>query len=109
MKYLKALMLGKPYFERIPAQEIIARNIGGKYNYTLATKGKSYAMAYTYTGSNIHIDFSKLGFSAAKASWFNPRDGKSISIANFKKSGIVEFNPPGEPAEGNDWVLVIER
>jgi len=109
MKYLKALMLGKPYFERIPAQEIIARNIGGKYNYTLATKGKSYAMAYTYTGSNIYIDFSKLDFSPVQASWFNPIDGKSIPIANFKKAGIVEFNPPGEPAEGNDWVLVIER
>ena len=75
MQYLKKLMLSKSYFDRIPAQEIIADNTENQYNYILATKGKNYAMVYTYTGKNFKVDLSKLKFTVSKLSWFNPSDG----------------------------------
>jgi hypothetical protein len=109
MHYLKDLMLSKPYLERMPAQEIIADNTQDKYNYILATKGNTYAMAYTYSGRNFKIDFSKLGFAANRLYWFHPVDGKKEEIKKVKLKGIVMFDPPGEPANGNDWVLLIEK
>ena len=66
-------------------------------------------MAYTYTGRNFKIDFSKLGFAANRLYWFHPVDGKKKEIKKVKPNGIVMFDPPGEPANGNDWVLIIEK
>jgi len=108
MIFLKQLLLSLPYFERIPAQQIIADNTKDRYDYILATSGKQYAMAYTYTGRNFSIDISKLHFKIAKASWFNPRNGSITVIDGFKKTGIAVFDPPGEPANGNDWVLLLQ-
>jgi hypothetical protein len=107
--YLKELMLSKGYFDRKPGQEIIAENTQDKYNYIVATKGKGYAMAYIYSGRVFKINFSKLDFVVSKASWFNPSNGTKEIIKEFKTKGIVEFDPPGEPANGNDWVLILDK
>jgi hypothetical protein len=108
MQYLKTLMLSKPYFDRVPSQNIVAGNNGEKYDRILATKGKGYAMLYTYTGRNFSVDISKLGFKPNKASWYSPSKGTSIDIDKIKNDKVVEFDPPGEVAQGNDWVLVLE-
>jgi hypothetical protein len=108
MQYLKKLVLSKPYFERMPAQEIIVDNTMDKYNYVLAAKGKGYAMIYTYTGRNFSIDLQKLNFRITKAGWFNTKNGTITTIDDFKKTGVVEFDPPGDENPGNDWVLVLE-
>ncbi len=109
MQYLKKLMLSKPYLNRVPAQEIIAGNTNSRYGYLLATKGNGYAMVYTYNGANISIDMSKLSFAAGKAVWFNPTNGAITAIQDFTTKGIAVFDPPGETANGNDWVLVLEK
>jgi hypothetical protein len=109
MKYLKALILSKPFFERKPAQEILAHNDGTKYDYLVASKGNDYAFIYTYTGNNFTIDAEKLGFRLKKAKWYNPRDGKTTSIKDFGNEATVMFDPPGEPSDGNDWVLILEN
>ena len=55
---------------------------------------------------------------ALNAYWFNPRTGKwhvdgseSARMLPFEKNlstkTIREFDPPGEPANENDWVLVL--
>ncbi len=108
MKYLAELMLSNPYFERIPAQDILRNNTGSQYEYVLATKGKNYAMAYACNGQTFSIDCNKLGFTIKKAGWFNPRDGQEQPAENIKSKGIVAFDPPGEPGKGNDWVLVLK-
>ena len=109
MQYLKKLLLSKSYFDRLPAQEIIAGNTNNRYVYLLATKGNGYALVYTYTGANCSINMARLPFAAGKAGWYNPRNGAITAIGNVNKKGIVVFDPPGEPAEGNDWVLVLEK
>ncbi|HKO82165.1 MAG TPA: glycoside hydrolase family 140 protein, partial [Chitinophagaceae bacterium] len=108
MQYLKKLMLSKSYFDRVPAQEIITDNVPDKYNTILATKGKNYAMVYTYNGRNFSIDFSKLKFKVSKISWFNSSDGTVVNSRDNAGNGIVEFDPPGEVENGNDWVLILE-
>jgi hypothetical protein len=109
MQHLKKLMLSAGYFERTPAPEIPADNKADRYNYLLATKGKDYAMVYTYTGRNFKVDFSKIPFKTSQLSWFNPRNGESETFTNAGASGTVEFNPPGKEANGNDWVLILKK
>lgn len=109
MHFIKELMVGRSFFDRKPAQEIVENNSGDRYNYVLATRGKGYAMVYTYTGRNIEINTSKLGFKIARASWFNPRDGITEPIKQARFEKIAAFDPPGDSLNGNDWVLVLER
>ncbi|WP_346238617.1 glycoside hydrolase family 140 protein [Niabella insulamsoli] len=109
MKYLKELMLSHDYFSRKPAQEIIAENTKERYDYILATRGSGYAMAYTYTGNNFKVQTEKLGFEIRDAKWYSPKDGSEQKIALQSKAGIIDFDPPGDPKEGNDWVLVLEK
>jgi hypothetical protein len=108
MKYLKQLILSRSSFDRVPAPEMVADHQGKKYDYLAATKGYQYAFIYTCNGSTMKIDLRKMKMKKIKASWFNPRSGISKHIGRYKGTGIQTFDPPGEKAAGNDWVLVLE-
>ena len=108
MKFLKQLMLSRPYFERIPAQDLIAGPQKEKYDYQAATKGKKYAFIYSCNGSIMNINLSGISASEFNASWFNPRNGVSTPIGPSKNDGIKTFDPPGQTENGNDWVLVLD-
>ena len=109
MVHLKTLMLSKPYFERVPDQSLIAGPQGEKYNYVAATRGKDYAFIYTYTGKEFQVNMGKIGGRKVAASWYSPRDGSTRKIGSFRNKALRRFDPPGDPAEGNDWVLVLEK
>jgi hypothetical protein len=109
MKYLKQLILSKPYFERVPAGELLAGKQGTKYDYIAITRGKDYVFAYTYNGSDISLDMKMLSWPEYKISWFDPRNGKVTYYSKSKNSGITAFDPPGEKTNGNDWVLILEK
>ncbi|SHJ03338.1 glycoside hydrolase family 140 protein [Pseudozobellia thermophila] len=106
MIHLKNLMLHYPYLERIPDQSLVADQ-GEKYNYLVATRGKGYALIYTYNGRLLKINMGKISGDAIEARWYDPRTGKSIDIGTVENTGVREFDPPGEPRDGNDWVLVM--
>jgi hypothetical protein len=109
MQYLKKLIESKAgYFDRVPDQSLIVGELGDKYDRLLATRGQQYALVYTYTGRSIKINMDQLKGKKGKLQWYNPRNGEYSSAGGYKTSGIMEFNPPGEPKAGNDWVLVIE-
>ena len=52
----------------------------------------------------VNVDFSRV-----VASWYSPRDGNWEQIGFFPNQGTQTFNPPGEPRDGNDWVLVLDK
>jgi hypothetical protein len=107
MRFLKDLMLSRPYFERIPDQSIIA-NQGTRYDHLAATRGIDYAFIYTYNGRDMKIVMNKLSGKKIKASWFNPGDGSISKIGVFDNEGILDFDPPGDKQDGNDRVLVLD-
>lgn len=125
MLHLKNLMLSRVssgregvenaetgYFDRVPDQSLIAGAAGGdgeKYNRLLATRTKHYIFVYTYNGRNIPLKMGMLEGSQVKASWFNPRDGKTTLISKIENKNTHEFDPPGEIKDGNDWVLIIDK
>ncbi|QJD97288.1 DUF4038 domain-containing protein [Mucilaginibacter robiniae] len=108
MVYLKKLMLSRPYFERVPDQNLIAGKQGTRYNYLLATRGEKYAFIYTYTGRNIAVNAAKLPGTKVKFCWYNPREGSFSKAVILPKKSVMNFNPPGQPVNGNDWVLVLD-
>ena len=97
------------HFERVPANEILAGENGERYDYIAASRGKDYAFAYTCNGRNISINTDMLYWKEYKASWFDPRNGSLIPIGTFRAGGTETFDPPGESAPGDDWVLVLDR
>ncbi len=108
MHYLKKLILSYSYFDRVPDTSMVL-NQGRRYNYIPATKGKEYALLYTYNGRNIKVKLDQIEGEKVKASWFNPRNGKSKAIGLNQNEGAETYNPPGNKKEGNDWVLILEK
>lgn len=108
VQYLQKLMLSRPYFERVPDQQLIAGDAGVQYNRLMATRGKNYAFIYTYNGRNIKAVMGRIAGAKVKAAWYNPRNGSATPAGEYPNKGIIEFNPPGEPANGNDWVLILD-
>ncbi len=109
MKHLKNLMLSRSYFDRVPDQSLIAEKNGEKYEYQVATRGKDYVMVYTYTGRPISVQMGKIEGEKVKATWFDPKNGKSTFIGEFDNEGVKVFTPAGTPKDGNDWVLILDK
>jgi hypothetical protein len=108
MQFLKRLVLSRSYVDRVPDQSLIAGGDGGRYDHLVATRGKDYAFVYTYTGRTIPIRMGIIAGDRVKASWYKPTDGTARDIGEFENTGVREFDPPGEPVDGNDWVLVLD-
>ncbi len=108
MQFLKKLMLSRPYFERVPDQSLIAGDNGTGHNYEIATRGAGYLFAYTYAGMPLRIRMGVITGSKVRAWWYSPRDGSAQAAGEFANRGERTFTPPGNPGEGNDWVLVLD-
>lgn len=108
MKYLKELILSRPFLDRVPDQSLVASGQGEGYDYQVATRGNDYAFVYTYNGREIQVTMEKIEGSYITASWYNPRDGQTTKNDTFENRGTRAFRPPGEIQDGNDWVLVLE-
>jgi Protein of unknown function (DUF4038)/Putative collagen-binding domain of a collagenase len=107
MRHLRTLIESRPMLERVPDQTMIADN-GGRYDRVLASRGRGYAFAYTYSGRPFTLKLGAIAGSRVKAQWYSPRDGKFTPAGSFANRGVQRFDPPGETAAGNDWVLVLD-
>lgn len=105
MKYLKNLMTSLPYTEGVPDQSLIVGEAGQKHDRLIATRGKDYALVYTYTGKEIKIDLDKISGSLKNIWWYNPSDGNLLFIETVK-SDVRSYIPEGGYRGGNDKVLV---
>ncbi|MGH8019110.1 MAG: putative collagen-binding domain-containing protein [Opitutaceae bacterium] len=73
-----------------------------------AAQGTSYLFVYSPLGYVIKLRMGQITGTRVTAWWFDPRTGDSTRIASFPNSGFKEFDPPGEPGRGNDWVLAVD-
>jgi hypothetical protein len=108
MTHLKALVLSRPFFERVKDQSLLVGDEGEKYDRVLVARGTSYLFAYTYTGRDFTLKLGVLSGPTLNYSWFNPRTGEVLVSGIQPNTGTVTFNPPGEPSPGNDWVLILD-
>jgi hypothetical protein len=114
MRYLKALMLSRPFLTRIPDQRVIRSDLNWGLGYVQATRdgtvGKSdstYVMVYFPQHQKVLLDVGKIAAKTLRGWWFNPRDGQAGQPREFANAGMMEFQPP-TAVEGEDWVLVVD-
>ncbi|TPG52147.1 glycoside hydrolase family 140 protein [Sphingomonas glacialis] len=108
MRYLKDLMLSRPVDGRVPDQWLIIGN-GTRYDRVAASRGRGYAIAYSYTGKPFSVRMGKVGSKRVRAAWFDPRTGRSTPIGVFSHRSIQRFTPPAGGSAGHDWALVLDE
>lgn len=108
MQQLKKLVESKDFFQHASAQHLVVDN-GERYARVAAAASYKLAMFYVFTGRSFKLYMNRIMFTPTKAYWIKPATGEQIAIETFTKKGEVTFDPPGDEANGNDWVLVIEK
>jgi hypothetical protein len=108
MQHLKALVLSRPYFERVHDPAAVLSGSGERYEHLVAARGRDYLFVYSYTGRPFTIRPGVIAGSTLRAWWFNPRDGRAELIGTRDGRGPLSFTPPGPPGNGHDWVLVLD-
>ncbi len=106
MKFLKALMLAFPFFDRVPDQSILDGLNGERYDRAIATRGNDYLMVYNYSGRPMKINLSKISGAMKNCWWFIPKTGELQYAGEFEGTKIVGFIPDVAYNSGNDRVLI---
>ncbi len=106
MRHLKTLLLSRPYLTRIPDQSLVVSNVGTRGAHIRACRDSEghYALVYIPQASQtVQIDLGKMDSGAARAYWFDPREGTSVALGTYQ--GMASFTTPDT---GPDWVLVLD-
>jgi hypothetical protein len=108
--YLRKLIESRSSLNRIPDQSIVVQGQGTKGEYITAFRDadNNYAMVYLPVGKKIAVSTTFLNGNKCKASWFDPRSGKTVKTSVEKKEAVMNFIAPST-GEGNDWVLILEK
>jgi len=109
MTHVKALMISRPFFTRVPDQSILAMDASSGENRVQATRGNDYLFVYTGNGRTLTINMGRIGGSDVNAWWYNPREGTVSMIGTYTNTGTRTFDPPGGQSFGNDWILVVDN
>jgi hypothetical protein len=126
---LRALVTAKPAQSRQPDQTLLTLNTLGSDgtlapNWRCALRDVAGRWAYIYStrGEPIGVLMHKLAAGHANAHWYDPRTGQwhvagrahpmpqpfATDLPTGLSAASHYFYPPGTPADGNDWVLVLE-
>jgi len=134
LRHLRQLMSRSGRAERRCDQSILAASTrhtsasspdgGASPSLTCATWSydRSWVWCYSTRGYPMRLNLERLTPGRFTAAWFDPRNGRwyragrhydqaapfEAPIAVGPGIGARWFQPPGRPADGNDWVLVIE-
>jgi hypothetical protein len=104
MKFIKELILKFPYFERIPAQDVIVGENGTRYERLIATRGSDYLLVYNYTGRKMTVDLNKIA-GKTKSVWIlNAKTGEYSSLGSVKSQS--SFTPTIPASVDGDFVLI---
>jgi hypothetical protein len=114
MGYLRTLMESRPMLERVPDQGLLADEGGCAAERIEATRGQHYAFIYSAYGRDIVVNMDKLLAKTVRASWYDPRTGKTTAIGDFDGKGKKTFTPPlpvnsPVPSQRDDWVLILDN
>lgn len=107
MQYLRALMESRPYFERVPAQEMLVQENRDGSNHMRATRGKRYAFLYTPHSMNLAVHLGQLPGEQLHAQWYDPRTGETTEIGIIDNIGDRLFVTPRHGWE-MDYVLILD-
>ena len=84
MRFLKNLILSRPYYNRVPDQSLVAGDSGEKYDKVIVSRGQSYIIAYIYTARSFKLKMGKITGDKVKTWWYHPETGTPIFIGEYK-------------------------
>lgn len=108
MKHVHDIFKLRPFEKLIPDQSIIYGINTDDENHiqSAIANDKSFMLIYLAKGQRVQVNMKKL-HNSMKATWYNPRDGKTVKIGKFKNDRLQDFTPPSTGAN-NDWLLVLD-
>lgn len=116
MQYVRRLMESHAIPGRVPDLPVIVASQDNDhqsraYDRRIAATGTndgSYAFIYSPLGRRFTVKMDVFPSPHVRACWYDPRTGQRKDAGRFRATAQYEFDPPGEPKEGNDWVLVLD-
>jgi hypothetical protein len=105
MRWLKALMLAMPFFERVPDQSVIVGNNGKRYDRLIATRGNDYLMVYDYNSNEITVDLTRISGTRKALWWMDAATGK-LSALGVTADKTYRFTPKKYPTGVHDGVFI---
>jgi hypothetical protein len=107
MQFVRRLMESRPILDRIPDQSLVVENNLPPMSRIQATRGKDHAFIYSSEGKPFTVVMGKITGDKVKATWFDPRTGKTRPAGEADNKGTQKYSPPSS-GYGNDWVLIID-
>jgi hypothetical protein len=107
MIFVKRLLMSRPMLDRVPDQSLIVENNLNPADRIQATRGRDYAFVYTSSGKSFTVNPGKVSGQSVKATWFDPRTGKTKPTETFANQQPQKFSPP-DSGYGHDWVLILD-
>ncbi|MFW6157611.1 MAG: glycoside hydrolase family 140 protein, partial [Balneolaceae bacterium] len=110
MQYFRRLFEARPFHKLVPDHDLVLSDSLENSSPALAARERDgqFMVAYIPHGQDITIDLAPMKGQRIRAYWYNPRMGKHISLKEFKADTSREFDPPGDPRRGNDWILLLD-
>lgn len=108
--YMRRMFEKRPWQKLAPDQTAIAGDNpeGAEYKMAAVSSGNEFMMVYIPYGQKTTVHTSKLPAAKIRGWWFNPRDGRTISLGEFDNTGTKEFTPTSV-GRGSDWLLVLDN
>jgi len=107
MQFVRRLIESHSLLDRVPDQSLIIENDLPPMSRIQATRGKDYAFIYSSEGKPFTLNLGKISGDKVKATWFDPRSGKTTPAGQTDNKGSKKYAPPSS-GYGNDWVLVVD-
>ena len=109
VRFLKDLMLSRPYLGRIPDQGLFTSRPEDTVDAPVATRDEAgtYAMIYIPDGKTVTLDLSPLKGTSFLSWWYDPRTGVAFPGEPLSVAEAAVVPPSTGP--GHDWVLVVDE
>lgn len=114
LRHIQALLLTRPYFERIPDQSLVlagqgtdvATRIQATRDGTPEGKDATYLMAYLSAPAPVTLNTAVISSRTLNAYWFSPETGRREVIREqFSNAETLTLEAR---SQGQDWVVVVE-
>jgi len=109
IRHIRKLFELRDFSILIPDQSIVYGNNPKDSTHIRAAvaNDRAFLVAYLAVGQPVKVVISKISGTKVRATWYNPREGKSSSAGTFENTGFVTFTPPTSGID-NDWVLILD-
>lgn len=107
--YMRKMFEKRPWQKLVLDQTIISGDNpeGAEYKMAAVSADKDFMMVYIPYGQKTTVSIAKLTSKRIIGWWFNPRDGRTISLGEFDNTGTKEFVPTAV-GRGSDWLLILD-